>query len=484
VLILLASVFGTNDCLAQKIITKPMIDSTPRSEPNRRIAATQPVESEQVIEQASQRANQQSGRSAGPAAVYPTATHPASTSRAVWQRPRLSMMESERRLADIGLPNIGSADFPLADIGGGDSVDIGDRLGTMVWPTAYDDPLTVKDSAGSKDSAGLLGNGVSESGFFTEGIAIQNAIAPSGSLAADLYLNPHNPEPPPARLAAYSRPLCEPNEEEVELERFKRQALQSVSLEFGGVSPFESGSLRNGFVELGIGTGIPLGSLDHILGVTPRVQVDWLDVGDQDLLPVGYVVPEELYQFELQFFYRRDWSERLSILAIVSPAIRSDLSTDDRALRFFALGLLNWEWIPDLVTLSGGAVMLGRADLPVLPAVGLLWTPNRRTRLDLRFPLAKASYRLTKNGGNSETWAYVKGGLGGSTWAVTKADGETDEFSLRDYRLIFGWERLVSGGGGCFTEAGIAMGRRLEWERPLVEVEFPTAALIQAGWRY
>ena len=303
-------------------------------------------------------------------------------------------------------------------------------------------------------------------------------------VATQSFIEPGIPQPPPAALASLFSAFGEEESEEKELERFKRQALQSVSLEFGGVSRFESDSMQNGFFEIGVGTGIPLGSFDHLLGLTPRVRVDWLDLDNDFALPAGYEVPSDLYQFELQFFYRRAWSDRLSVLAIVSPAIRSDLSTDDRALRLFALGLINWEWIPERVTISGGAVMLGRADLPVLPALGLLWTPNQRTRLDLRFPLAKAAYRLTKDGGRSETWAYISGGLGGNTWAVTRPNGQTDEFSLRDYRLFIGWERLVSGGGGCFTELGVAVGRRVEWERPFLEVEFPAAALIQAGWRY
>ncbi|MCH1494212.1 MAG: DUF6268 family outer membrane beta-barrel protein, partial [Rubripirellula sp.] len=305
--------------------------------------------------------------------------------------------------------------------------------------------------------------------------------------SADVLLDPENPQPPSARLAALSQPMCEPAATELELERFKRQALQSVSVEFGGVGRFDSEGLSNGFIDLGIGTGLPLGSLDHLLGITPRVRVDWLDLDTGSALPAGYGVPEELYQFELQFFYRGELNDRLSALAIISPAIRSDLSTDDRALRLFALGLLNWEWIPDRVTLSGGVVMLGRADLPVLPALGLLWKPNHRTKIDLRFPLAKAAYRLTKDGAKSETWAYVTGGLGGTTWAITReldlagvVVEHTDEFSLRDYRLILGWERLVSGGGGCFAEIGVAVGRRLEWERPLLEVELASAGLIQA----
>lgn len=279
-------------------------------------------------------------------------------------------------------------------------------------------------------------------------------------------------------VSAVTELACDQVAGEIELNRFKKQALQSVSVRGGSVFGFDDSELDSSFLDLGIGTGIPLGSFDNILGVQPRFRVDWIDAAP------NIEVPTELYEFELQFFYRRPIRERLSMMAIVSPSIRSDLTTSDNAFRVFALGLLNWECIPDRLTLSGGAVVLGRADLPVLPAIGMVWTPNRKTKVDLRFPLTRISYRLAKQGAQSETWAYLSGGLGGNTWAVTRNNGQADELSLRDYRLMMGIERIIDGGGGCFAELGIALGRRLEYEWNDLEISFDDAALIRAGWRY
>lgn len=265
---------------------------------------------------------------------------------------------------------------------------------------------------------------------------------------------------------------------EIELTRFKKQALQSVSVSGGGVFEFDEGQLNSSFLDVGIGSGIPLGSFDNILGVTPRFRMDWIDAAST------IDIPAHLYEFELQFFYRRPIHDRLSLLAIVSPSVRSDLTTSDEAFRVFALGLLNWKCVPNRLTLSAGVVMLGRADLPILPAVGVAWTPNRRTKLDLRFPVTKFSYRIAKHGGWSEAWAYASGGIGGNTWAVTRNTGQTDELSLRDYRLSLGVERLVNGGGGCFVELGVALGRRLEYERDNTELKFDDALLLSGGWRY
>lgn len=265
---------------------------------------------------------------------------------------------------------------------------------------------------------------------------------------------------------------------EIPVNRFKKQALQSVSISSGLLVDLGDERLNSQFLDVSIGSGIPLGSFDNLLGVKPRFRIDWIDAIE------SIDVPQELYQFELQFFYRRVIRERLSAMLIFSPSIRSDLTTSDEAFRVFALGLINWDAIPDRLTLSAGAVFLGRADLPVVPAIGLTWTPHRKTRLELRFPTTKLAHRIEKNGGQSETWAYTSIGLGGNTWAVTRQGGGTDELSLRDFRLLAGIEKIVDGGGGWFVQGGYAFGRRIEFENDESEIDLDDALVFQGGWRY
>ncbi|MEL6107790.1 MAG: DUF6268 family outer membrane beta-barrel protein [Planctomycetota bacterium] len=264
---------------------------------------------------------------------------------------------------------------------------------------------------------------------------------------------------------------------EAELRRFKPQALQSLWATTGGLITGRD-DLSLSFMEVGLGTGIPLGSFDNVVAIRPRFRVDWLDA------PESFDLPSQLYDFELQFAYRRVLNERLSLLGVFSPSARSDLTTSEDAFRMFGLGLINWQWIPDRLTISFGAVALGRADLPVLPAMGVQWTPTRRTRLELRFPESRFAYRMAKDGRRSEVWLYSSVGLGGNTWAVTRSSGLADELSLRDYRLHLGIERLVDGGGRCFAELGAALGRRLEYERNPLELQLGDAFSLRAGWRY
>lgn len=265
---------------------------------------------------------------------------------------------------------------------------------------------------------------------------------------------------------------------EPELRRFKKQAIQSVSVTSGLLADSDQVGIDQRFIEFSIGSGIPLGSFEDILGVTPAVRINWIDAD------VALDVPEELYEFELQFFYRRTIRERISWFAIVSPSVRSDLATDADAFRFFALALLRWECLPHRLTLSAGAVSLGRADLPVLPALGLSWTPSTRTRLDLQFPRSRLLYRLVKNGGESEIWSYFSAGIGGNTWAVTRQSGTTDELSLGDFQIVAGLQRLVDGGGKCFLEAGASLRRELEYEQTNTRVDLGDAFLLRGGWAY
>jgi len=133
---------------------------------------------------------------------------------------------------------------------------------------------------------------------------------------------------------------------------------------------------------------------------------------------------------------------------------------------------------------ADGAVYLDRADLPLLPAVGLTWTPRPSTRLDLQFPQSRFAWRLAKDVTASETWISLSAGIGGNTWAVTRADGKTDEVSLGDIRLLLGLEHIVDGGGGWFADIGYAFNRYYEFQSDQVKTRLSDGVLLQAGWRY
>ncbi len=263
--------------------------------------------------------------------------------------------------------------------------------------------------------------------------------------------------------------------DETPVRRFRKQAIQRVSVAGGMLAALDSNDLSTSHLEASVSLGVPLGSFENILGVRPSFRVDWIDSG------VATDVPSQLFETGVQLFWRKPINDRWSFMAISRPSVRSDFHTSDNAFKVFALALLNWSYVPDQLSLSFGVVYLDRADIPLVPAIGLMWTPDKETRLDLRFPQSRYSKRIAKNGAMSETWAYMSAGLGGNTWAVTRSNGASDELSLRDIRLAVGIEHIVDGGGGWFIEAGYAFSRRLEFERADSEIELSDAIVVRAG---
>lgn len=262
------------------------------------------------------------------------------------------------------------------------------------------------------------------------------------------------------------------------LDRYKRGFLQKASVSTGWLSGGSGSRLNSNFVELSLETAIPLGSFERIIGLTPSFRTDYIDAGP------GVDSPSELHQAGVSFYVPHKINDRWSAMAIVSPSVRSDFTTSDNAFRIFGLALLTWEAKPDRLSVSFGAVYPDRADLPILPAFGLKWTPNPQTVYDIRFPESRFSWRLAKDGCRSETWMYLSGGFGGNTWAVTRADGSHDELSLKDLRLLFGVEHLLDGGSRLFAESGVAFNRTLEYEATEFEQSFGNAVVIQAGLTY
>lgn len=281
----------------------------------------------------------------------------------------------------------------------------------------------------------------------------------------------------PGTTVGYGNLAFEPTEE-IPLDRFKKGVIQKATVSSGWLGTFRSTGLSSSYVEVSVESAIPLGSMDTILGITPNLRTDYIHAGS------SIDTPNELHQVGVSFFLRRKISDRWSALGIVTPSIRSDFTTSENALRFFGLGLLTWKAVPDRVELSFGPLFLGRADLPVLPAVGLRYTPDTCTVYDIRFPESRFSWRVAKDGCQSESWVYLSGGFGGNTWAVTRADGSHDELSLSYLRLLVGAEKVFDGGSRMFIESGWAFNRSLEYQADQYERSFANAVLFQAGINY
>ncbi len=267
-------------------------------------------------------------------------------------------------------------------------------------------------------------------------------------------------------------------ERETPVRRYKQGFFQQLEFKGGLLVP-NADDISSKYLESRLSVAVPLGSLENIMIVSPAFRVEELESS------LSFDVPEHLYVANTSFLWRKEWNERWGSILIVTPSVRTDFKSDDSGFRMFGLALAQWNWVPEILQISFGAVYLGRQDLPtLLPAVGLVWTPTPQWKYDLLFPRPKISYQLWKEGCRAETWAYLSSDLGGNTWSVERTDGSDDVLSMKDYRLLLGVERVIEGGGGLFIETGYAFGRKLHYEVGGERANLSDAWVIQAGLRF
>ena len=139
----------------------------------------------------------------------------------------------------------------------------------------------------------------------------------------------------------------------------------------------------------------------------------------------------------------------------------------DASIRPMGMALMRYNLTPN-VALKAGVEYINRADIKLLPAGGIVWTPNTQTKFDIYFPQPKfASYLTTL--GNWDLWWYVAGEYGGGVWTLQYDDGRESLTDINDIRLMLGLELgppTTGGVGqrGAFFEVGYV------WDREIVVV--------------
>ena len=108
--------------------------------------------------------------------------------------------------------------------------------------------------------------------------------------------------------------------------------------------------------------------------------------------------------------------------------------------------------------LKAGIVYLDRVRVKMLPAGGLVWTPNQDWRFDILFPNPRVSRRMCTTG-VSDWWLYARGEYGGDSWVVSEPGA--DQVDYNDLRVALGIESVRRGGGNFLFEVGIAFDREL-----------------------
>jgi hypothetical protein len=197
--------------------------------------------------------------------------------------------------------------------------------------------------------------------------------------------------------------------------------------------------------------------------------------------PVTPDLPPQVYEAFLEVMWLPRISPRWLGIIAVAPSYYGDFEVDaEEAFRLTGKGLVKFDWVPDRLQLLFGVLYLNRNDVRILPAGGLIWTPNDAKRYELLFPKPKLAHRITV-GSYYEDWVYLGAEFGGNTYAVERVGGTLDFVTFRDIRTYIGLERKRNGGAGYRIEIGYVFARRVEYESGTPDIEADSTAVLRGG---
>lgn len=178
-------------------------------------------------------------------------------------------------------------------------------------------------------------------------------------------------------------------------------------------------------------------------------------------------LPARTYQAYLDATWNPQFTPWLAGEFGARVGVYSDFSkvTQD-SIRVPSYGLAVLTFSPSF-QLKAGIMYLDRNDVKLLPAGGVVWTPNSDTRLEILFPNPRVLRRLTTVR-TTDWWYYVRGDYGGGAWTVRrKFTGDVERIDYNDLRAALGLEFQRTGGLEGFVEVGLA------FERKVIYVESP-----------
>jgi hypothetical protein len=259
--------------------------------------------------------------------------------------------------------------------------------------------------------------------------------------------------------------------------------IQQIRVEYTHLLAEDPDDVQIDDVEVSGTIGIPFYYGMSPVLFTPGFAVHFWDGPDSSAVP-GADLPGQVYDAWLDIGWRPQLSSRFTADLGVRPGLYSDFEdSDDDAFRLKAraLGILTAS--PQLQIVAG-VLYLDRTDIRLLPAGGVIWTPNEIQRYEILFPRPKLAWRLTTVG-NTEWWWYVAGEFGGDTWSITRADGVTqDTVDYFDIRAIAGleWNSFLGYRGNL--EVGYVFNREFDYENTGPDFEPGDTFMVRGGITY
>jgi hypothetical protein len=207
---------------------------------------------------------------------------------------------------------------------------------------------------------------------------------------------------------------------------------------------------------------IPLGDVAP-LWLTPGGAVRLWAGPESGSLGFGPDMPPQVYDLYLDIAWRPRLAEWLFLDLAFTPGLYTDFhNLDSSAFRPRGRGVAIVA-LSERFQFAAGILYTNRLQTLLLPAGGIIWSPNEDTKFTLVFPAPKISRKLWTSGDGTSWWAYLAGEFGGGTWAIRRADGADDAVDYSDLRLIFGLEAISSEARSFHLEAGYVFNRRISY---------------------
>ena len=111
-------------------------------------------------------------------------------------------------------------------------------------------------------------------------------------------------------------------------------------------------------------------------------------------------------------------------------------------------------------TFKAGVWYLHRVRIKMLPAGGVVWTPNPNIRFDIVFPDPKLAW-LMKTYGSTTWWGYIRGEYGGGSWSLEGPGAVVDRLDYNDMRVAFGVDFDTQNVFKGLFEVGVAFEREI-----------------------
>jgi hypothetical protein len=161
----------------------------------------------------------------------------------------------------------------------------------------------------------------------------------------------------------------------------------------------------------------------------------------------------------------------------------TDFNTfNTNSIRIMGRGLGVVSLTPTL-QVAAGAVYIDRVLIKILPAGGLIWTPNPDARYEFLFPNPRGTRRWTTLG-NTEIWVYLTGEYGGGSWTGQRLGGLSDQFDYNDLRVSGGLESFGLRGFHAFFEVGYVWDRKIIYRFGPPDYPASDTVMLRAGASY